>query len=176
MKKLKAAIIGSGLIAKLKHIPAFHKYRDKVHLAALCDVNIEAARQAASTSGIPTAYADVAEMLAKEKPDIVDICTPPKTHAKLAIQVMQAGSHVLIEKPMAQSVEECDAIITAAAHTSIHERLFTGFLLRLFQPVSAHTTSAGDTISLVGRHMTGYGPSQTIVNLSTDRARNYPAC
>ena len=47
MNKLKAAIIGSGLIAKLKHIPAFHKHRDKVHLAALCDVNIEAAQQAA---------------------------------------------------------------------------------------------------------------------------------
>ena len=119
MKTLKAAIIGSGLIAKLKHIPAFHKHRDKVHLAALCDVNIEGARQAASAAGIPTAYADVAEMLAKEKPDIVDICTPPKTHAKLAIQVMQAGSHVLIEKPMAQSVEECDAIIAAARDNKV---------------------------------------------------------
>ena len=119
MSNLKAAIIGSGLIAKLKHIPAFQKHRDKVHLAALCDVNIEGARQAASATGIPTAYADVGEMLAKEKPDIVDICTPPKTHAKLAIQVMQAGSHVLIEKPMAQSVEECDAIIAAARENKV---------------------------------------------------------
>ena len=119
MKKLKAVIIGSGLIAKLKHIPAFHKHRDKVHLAALCDVNLEAARQAASAAGIPNAYADVGEMLAKEKPDIVDICTPPKTHAKLAIQVMQAGGNVLIEKPMAQSVEECDAIIAAARDNKV---------------------------------------------------------
>jgi predicted dehydrogenase len=119
MNKLKAAIIGSGLIAKLKHIPAFHKHRDKVHLAALCDVNIEAAQQAASAAGIPTAYADVGEMLAKEKPDIVDICTPPKTHAKIAIQALQAGSNVLIEKPMAQSVEECDAIIAAARENKV---------------------------------------------------------
>ena len=119
MNKLKAAIIGSGLIAKLKHIPAFHEHRDKVHLAALCDVNIEAARQAASAVGIPTAYADVGEMLAKEKPDIVDICTPPKTHAKIAIQALQAGSNVLIEKPMAQSVEECDAIIAAARENKV---------------------------------------------------------
>jgi predicted dehydrogenase len=58
-------------------------------------------------------------MLAKEKPDIVDICTPPKTHAKLAIQVMQAGGNVLIEKPMAQSVEECDAIIAAARDNKV---------------------------------------------------------
>ena len=119
MPQLKAAIVGSGLIAKLKHIPAFYKHRDKVHLAALCDVNLEAARQAASAAGIPNAYADVGEMLAKEKPDIVDICTPPKTHAKLAIQALQAGSNVLIEKPMAQSVEECDAIIAAARENKV---------------------------------------------------------
>src|SRR3954470_12008766 len=114
MRRLKAVIIGSGLIAKLKHIPAFHKHRDKLHLAAICDVNLEAARQAASAAGIPGAYADVSEMLAKEKPDLVDICTPPKTHAQLAVQALQAGANVLIEKPMAQSVEECDAIVNAA--------------------------------------------------------------
>jgi predicted dehydrogenase len=119
MKQLKAAIIGSGLIAKLKHIPAFQKHRDKVHLAALCDLNIEAARQAASATSIPMVYADVAEMLAKEVPDIVDICTPPVTHAKLAIQALQAGSNVLIEKPMAQTIEECDAIIAAARENKV---------------------------------------------------------
>jgi len=119
MSQLKAAIIGSGLIAKLKHIPAFRRHRDKVHLAALCDVNIEAARQAASGAGIPTAYADVAEMLAKEKPDIVDICTPPKTHASLAIQAARSKCNVLIEKPMATSVEDCDAIIAAASANNV---------------------------------------------------------
>src|SRR5438552_6959476 len=119
MKQLKAAIIGSGLIAKLKHIPAFHKHRDKVHLAALCDLNIEAVRQAASSAHIPMAYADITEMLETERPDIVDICTPPKTHAKIAIQAMQAGSNVLIEKPMAQSIEECDAIIAAARENKV---------------------------------------------------------
>src|SRR5258708_12332793 len=58
-------------------------------------------------------------MLAKERPDLVDICTPPKTHAQIAIQVIRAGSHVLIEKPMAQTVEECDAIIAAAAEKNV---------------------------------------------------------
>src|ERR1700731_839993 len=116
---LNAVIIGSGLIAKLKHIPAFRKHRHKVHLAAICDVNIAAAREAADASGIPSAYADIGEMLAKEKPDLVDICTPPKTHAKIAIEVIQAGSNVLIEKPMAQTLEECDAIIAAAREKNV---------------------------------------------------------
>lgn len=119
MKQLKAVIIGSGLIAKLKHIPAFRKHGDKVDLVALCDVNVEAAQQAASSANIPRAYSDVAEMLQKETPDIVDICTPPKTHAKIAIQATQAGSNVLIEKPMAQTVDECDAIIAAAHENKV---------------------------------------------------------
>src|SRR4051794_32425364 len=107
MKPLKAVIIGSGLIAKLKHVPAFHKHRQKVHLAAICDVNIEAARELAAANGIPAAYGDVSEMIAREKPDLVDICTPPKTHANIAIQAIQAGCNTLIEKPMAQTVAEC---------------------------------------------------------------------
>jgi predicted dehydrogenase len=114
MNKLKAAIIGTGLIAKLKHIPALKQHRHKVHLAAVCDVNLEAAEKVAAEYGIPHAYGNVGEMLAQEKPDLVDICTPPKTHAPLAIQAMQTGSNVLIEKPMAQTVEECDAIVNAA--------------------------------------------------------------
>jgi predicted dehydrogenase len=117
--QLKAVIIGSGLIAKTKHIPAFRKHRRKVHLAAVCDVDIEAARQASAAGGIPSAYADIGEMLAKEKPDLVDICTPPKTHAKIAVQAIQAGSNTLIEKPMAQTVEECQAIIAAARENKV---------------------------------------------------------
>jgi len=114
MNKLKAAIIGSGLIANLKHIPAFKKHGDKVQLAAVCDLNLEAAQKVATAHGISAAYGNIAEMLAKEKPDLVDICTPPKTHAPIAIQAAQSRCHVLIEKPMAMSVEDCDAIIAAS--------------------------------------------------------------
>jgi|SRR6516165_6956427 predicted dehydrogenase len=119
MKPLKAAIIGSGLIAKLKHIPAFHKRRHKIHLAAICDVNTQAARELAAANRIPAAYDNVSEMLAREKPDLVDICTPPKTHAKIAIQAIQAGCNTLIEKPMAQTMAECDAIIAAARDSNV---------------------------------------------------------
>ena len=119
MRTLKAAVIGSGLIAGLKHIPAFKKHHGKVRLSALCDLNLDAARKLAAQHGIPNVYGDIGEMLAKEKPDLVDICTPPKTHARIAIQAMQAGANVLIEKPMAQSLEECDAIIAAARTNNV---------------------------------------------------------
>src|SRR4029079_12389970 len=96
MTPLKAVIVGSGLIANLKHIPAFKKHHRKVQLSAVCDVNLEAAKKVAAAHDIPHAYDSVADMIAKEKPDIVDICTPPKTHASIAIDAMHRGCHVLI--------------------------------------------------------------------------------
>ncbi|MGA9995583.1 MAG: Gfo/Idh/MocA family oxidoreductase [Pyrinomonadaceae bacterium] len=113
MAKIKAAIIGTGLIAGKKHIPAFLKHKNKVDLVALCDVNKEAAEKVASKFGIPKTYTDMAEMIEKEKPDLVDICTPPQTHVRLAVEAMRLGRNVLIEKPMALTVAECDEIVEA---------------------------------------------------------------
>lgn len=119
MPRLKAAIVGAGLIAGKKHIPAFVKHRSKVELVALCDLNQEGARKLAEQFGIPRVYADLGEMIEKEKPDLVDICTPPQTHVKLAIEAMKRGCNVLIEKPMALTVAECDQIVSAAHEYSV---------------------------------------------------------
>lgn len=114
MAKLRAAIIGSGLIAGKKHIPAFLKQKSGVELVALCDINLQAAQAVASRFGIPRTYGDLSEMLSKERPEIVDICTPPQTHAKLAVEAMRNGCHVFIEKPMALTVTDCDEIVDAS--------------------------------------------------------------
>jgi predicted dehydrogenase len=114
LKKVRAAIIGSGLIAGKKHIPAFLKLRGKAELVAICDLNLAAAKQVASQFGIPSTYNNIAEMLNTEKPDLVDICTPPQTHARLAIEAMRHGCHVLVEKPMALTVADCDQIVRAS--------------------------------------------------------------
>lgn len=114
MAKLQAAIIGAGLMAGKKHIPAFLKQKGKVKLTGLCDLNLQAAQRAANSFGIPNAYGDLSEMLSNEKPDLVDICTPPQTHAKLAVEAMKHGCHVLIEKPMASTISDCDEIVNAS--------------------------------------------------------------
>jgi predicted dehydrogenase len=114
LKKVRAAIIGSGLIAGKKHIPAFLKLGRKAELVALCDLNLVAAKQMATQFGIPSTYSNMAEMLKTEKPDLVDICTPPQTHARLAIEAMRHGCHVLVEKPMALTVADCDQIVQAS--------------------------------------------------------------
>ena len=114
MSKIRVAVVGTGFIAAKKHIPAFLRLGKKVRITAICDLDEALARETAGRFGIPTVYADVDEMLSREKPDLVDICTPPKTHANLAIKAIEHGAHVLIEKPMALDVSECDDIIRAA--------------------------------------------------------------
>jgi len=109
-----SVIIGSGLIAGKKHIPAFRKLRSKTELVAICDLNLAAAKEVADRFGIPRTYSDVGEMLNTEKPDLVDICTPPQTHTRLALEAMRHGCHVLVEKPMALTVADCDQIVQAS--------------------------------------------------------------
>jgi predicted dehydrogenase len=114
LTRVRAAIIGSGLIAGKKHIPAFQRLRHKTELVAVCDLNLAAARDISVRFGIPSAYSDVAEMLRSEKPDLVDICTPPQSHTRLAVEAMRHGCHVLIEKPMALTSADCDEIVRAS--------------------------------------------------------------
>jgi predicted dehydrogenase len=113
---LSVGVIGTGLIATLKHLPAWQKAEQKglAKPVALCDVDPARAREVAAKFGIPKFYGSTKEMYAAEKLDMVDVCTPPKTHAKLAIEAAAAGAHVLLEKPMATSLGECDEIMAAA--------------------------------------------------------------
>ncbi|PSQ96757.1 MAG: hypothetical protein BRD55_05635 [Bacteroidetes bacterium SW_9_63_38] len=114
MSELNVAIVGSGLIATKKHIPAFRRLGSEATLTTICDVDPDSAQGAANRFDISSAYTDLGELLSQEKPDLVDICTPPKTHSDLAIQAIEGGAHVLIEKPMAMDVEECNEIVEAA--------------------------------------------------------------
>ncbi len=110
----KVAILGTGFIANQKHLPAWRRMNGSAKLVALCDVDAEHGEKMARQFGIPKSYQNTQEMLQKERPDIVDICTPPRTHAALAVSALEAGAHVLIEKPMAVTPEECDTILAAA--------------------------------------------------------------
>ncbi|HKO19092.1 MAG TPA: Gfo/Idh/MocA family oxidoreductase [Acidobacteriaceae bacterium] len=118
MSQVKVAVVGTGLIATHKHLPALRKLSTQARIVGVCDVNVDAARGVAQQFGIPNAYGSLDELLQRERPDMVDICTPPRTHAALSVQAMRGGAHVMIEKPMAISVEECDQIIDVARETN----------------------------------------------------------
>ena len=74
--KLKVAVISAGMIANAAHIPAYKSIPDFVELVAVCDVNPVSAEGTATRNGIPHWYTDAEEMLVKEKPDLVSVCTP----------------------------------------------------------------------------------------------------
>jgi len=111
---MTVGIIGSGFIAKQKHLPAWKKVGREAQVVALSDPNVAQAEELARAYGIAGVYKDYRQMLEAEQLDVVDICSPPRTHAELAIGSLKAGAHALIEKPMAINTEECDQILAVA--------------------------------------------------------------
>ena len=112
---MRAAIVGCGEIARV-HLSALRGLPG-VTLVGACDRDAWRARDLAALADGATPYTDLAAMLAAEHPDTLHVLTPPGTHAALAIQAMEAGCHVLVEKPMALSVAEADRMIaTSSAH------------------------------------------------------------
>jgi len=125
---VRLGIVGCGEVAQLFHIPILLKIKN-LEVAAACDSNEELAKRAAERLHISRYYADFPRMLEREKLDAVGICTPPNIHAALSIQAMEAGCHVLVEKPMAVSTQEADEMIRVAEDCGvklgvIHNMLF----------------------------------------------------
>lgn len=114
MKKLNVGIVGCGFIAKAKHVPAFKRMKKTVNLCAVCDLNENLANETARDFYIPEAYSNVSKMISKENLDILDICVPPQIHAPLAIEAMESGCNVIMEKPLALKVSDCDQMIDAS--------------------------------------------------------------
>jgi predicted dehydrogenase len=126
---LKGGLVGCGAVANLAHMPGWQSAND-VRIVAACDVNEEAALKTAKSWGIPRTYREISDMLRHEQLDFIDICTSPQTHKELAIQAIQAGLHVLIEKPIALDIYEAEEINTLAKERNIklcvvHNRLFS---------------------------------------------------
>ncbi len=132
---LKVVIAGCGFISGKKHIPVFLRLRNKVEIVAVCDLNENAAKELASKFNIKKYYNDFSKMLLEIKPDIVDICTPPQTHTKLTIQALNSGANVILEKPMALNVSDCNAMISAANENNkqlgiIHNQIFNPSMIK----------------------------------------------
>ncbi|GAA0359388.1 Gfo/Idh/MocA family protein [Bacillus horti] len=112
MTKLKVAVIGAGSIAKYRHLPEY-KANPQTEIVAICDINEARAKEMAAHYEIKHVFTDYKELL-KEDLDIVSVCLPNYLHAPVSIAASEAGCHVLVEKPMATSSEEAEAMIAAA--------------------------------------------------------------
>ncbi|PFG43455.1 putative dehydrogenase [Isoptericola jiangsuensis] len=112
---LAIGIIGTGGIARA-HVDAYRRFADRCTVVALCDPVPGRAEALRAELGLDDArvYTDAAAMIAAERLDLVSVATPPSTHADLTFGALEAGVDVLVEKPMAPSLAECDAMIEAA--------------------------------------------------------------
>lgn len=108
------AIIGTGGISNA-HIGAYLKFPERCKIVALVDIVPEKAEQMKARYGLTDArvYASHKEILSRENIDLADVCTPPYVHAAISVDCLRAGMNVVCEKPMAASLEECDAMIKA---------------------------------------------------------------
>jgi predicted dehydrogenase len=137
--KIGIAIVGAGNVANSMHLPSWTKIPE-AKVVAVCDVNKENAEKTAKKWKIPKVYTDFDELLEKERGAIavMDICTPPSTHAPLSIKAMEASFHVLLEKPMAMSLEESEKILREYQRRKdevrlciIHNYLFSPSMLKI---------------------------------------------
>lgn len=126
MKKLKFAIIGCGRIS-YKHVEALVENRDIAELVATCDIKLELAeakkeeyltKMKDSNLEVAT-YVDYKEMLEKEDIDVVTIATESGYHADIAIYCMNKGKHVVVEKPMALSIDDANKMIEVAKENNV---------------------------------------------------------
>ncbi len=120
-KPLTVGIIGLGY--GRAHLVGFRAAG--CNIVALCQRNSETARALAAKYGVPAAYSDWSEMIARAKPDIVTIATPPALHLPILRAAMQAGAHVVCEKPLAMNRTEALEMIAIAERSG--RAAITGF-------------------------------------------------
>lgn len=112
MTDLKAAVIGAGIISEYCHLPGYAA--NGIRVTGLCDLAEDRANEVAGRFDIPRTYRDWREMLRAEQPDVVSICTPNTFHEEQAVAALEAGAHVLCEKPVATSVAAAERMFAAA--------------------------------------------------------------
>ena len=112
---MKVALVGAGGMGKI-HLSLLRSM-DDVQVVAVVDV--EGAARANADDGKTMLYRDIHEMLANEQVDIVDVCTPTYLHAECSIAAMERGIHVLCEKPIALTMGEAEAMVSAARSNGV---------------------------------------------------------
>ena len=98
--KVRVGVLGAGAWAEFAHLPGF-KRDTRCELVAIADPIRERAAAFAEKFGIPHVYDSHEELIAREDLDLVDVCTPSATHFELSWAALEAGKHVLCEKPVA---------------------------------------------------------------------------
>lgn len=117
-KILKVGIIGCGGIATGKHMPSLAKLKN-IEMTAFCDIVKEKAEEAAKKYGTKDAgvFTDYRKLIRDKSIDVVHVCTPNKSHAEITIDALEAGKHVMCEKPIAKTAADARRMLDASKRT-----------------------------------------------------------
>ncbi len=129
MKKLKGVAVGAGYFSKYQY-EAWTRIPE-VEITALCNSNFERAQSIMVPYGVKNHYTDYKEMILTEKPDFVDIITPPETHFEMCKFAADHGIHIICQKPLAPTIEESQKIVDYVASKGVRFVVHENFR---FQP------------------------------------------
>ncbi|WP_027955565.1 Gfo/Idh/MocA family protein [Halobacillus kuroshimensis] len=119
MRKLKAGIIGCGSIAEQKYMPALMKLKEKVEVVSFCNRHLDKAQKLAEKFHVkqPDLYKNYQDLLQDESIDMIFICTPNCFHSEMTVASLEAGKHVMCEKPMAINTKEAKRMLEVSEKT-----------------------------------------------------------
>ena len=128
-RKLKGVAIGAGYFSKFQY-EAWNRIPE-VEITALCNSNLERAKGIMAQYGVKKHYTDYKEMILKEKPDFVDIITPPETHFEMCKFAADNGVHIICQKPLAPTYKASKQIVDYVSKTNVRFVVHENFR---FQP------------------------------------------
>jgi len=155
--KFRVGIVGAGYVADY-HIKALRALPD-VEIVGIADPNETQARTMAGRYRIAGVFKSLGEMIAAAKPNAVHILTPPALHAPLSIEALDRGCHVFVEKPMAETVADCDRMIDAAPRNG--------------RRLSINHSARMDPVVLEARRISESGRIGEVVGVDFFRSSNY---
>ncbi len=126
-RKLRVGVLGAGAWASFAHLPGFRR-DSRCELVAIADPQFDLARAAAAQFEIPIAASDHRAVIERDDIDVIDVCTPSHTHFELAWAALEAGKHVLCEKPVAYDFRDTRRAAQVARDKGLKTKL--GFTFR----------------------------------------------
>ncbi len=158
MNKLRVGIVGCGAVARHAHYPA---WLDSPHsqIAAICDPDSKSLEQLRLKIGSHiAAYTSLEDMLRGERVDIVDICTPGFLHTTQALTAIEAGCHVLVEKPPAMNARELRAIVDSCSRHGVKAGAMFNYRYRDLVMQIAEASMSGKLGTIQRVNITHHGP------------------
>ncbi len=123
---LRVGVAGVGIGAQ--HIDAYRELPEQFEVAALCDIDAYKVRDMADHYQIPQVLTDFSALCQRDDLDLIDISTPSYLHASQTLEALQAGKHVICEKPAAGSLQEIDQLLAAESRSG--KRVVANFQYR----------------------------------------------